>query len=392
LCLPPGRHSLATGPHTLTSVAFVTPSYRLDRERCELLNRSLEACAPSFEHWIVVDRGDLPAFRRLQNNRTTVVAKEEILPLRVRRLDTLRVGLRSNVWLQALGRPIRGWLLQQFVKLAIAEQLTADVLVHADSDVVLLHRFTVDSVADECGRVRLYALPASVDATMPNHIRWHRAAERLLGIGPADLPATDFISSLVPWRRQNAVALLDRIEETSGRHWLRALAAASDVSEYTLYGRFAQDVLGASGAQFTSSSPLCADYYKRVPLTIPELTRFLDRVDEGTIAVSLTAKAGMKPQDYAVVLERRWETPEQPDAASGGNAGRSRRRPSGEPDRVAAGGSRRPSRHPARRETRVRARRSPARGIRDWAARSAMAAVMGLLFALMMVLLGFGID
>ena len=48
------------------------------------------------------------------------------------------------------------------------------------------------------------------------------------------------------------------------------------------------------------------DYYKRVPLTVPELTTFLDRVGDEAIAVSLTSKAGMKPEDYVELLERRW--------------------------------------------------------------------------------------
>jgi hypothetical protein len=297
------------------SVAFVTPSYRLDRDRCALLSRSLEACAPSVEHWIVVDRGDLPSFRSLQSNRTNVVAKEEVLPLWVRRLDTLKLGLRSNVWFQARGVPIRGWLLQQLIKLAVAEELTADVLVHADSDVVLLRPFPTSSVIDQTGRVRLFARPDEVDETMPDHVRWHRSAEKLLGLEPATLPAPDFISSLVPWKRANAVEMLEHIQTTTGRHWLRALAAAWDVSEYTLYGRFAQDVLGAGGGQFVSASPLCHDYYKRVPLSAPELEALLDRVGVEEVAVSLTSKAGMRPDQYVEVLERRWAKPDAQEAA-----------------------------------------------------------------------------
>ncbi len=288
------------------SVAFVTPSYRLDRERCALLNRSLEACATSFEHWIIVDRGDLPQFRSLQSNRTNVLAKEEVLPVWVHRVDTLKLGLRSNLWLQARGRPIRGWLLQQLVKLAVAKSLSADVVVHADSDVVLIRPFSADAVVDGDGRVRLFERPDYVDETLPNHVRWHRSAEKLLDIGPAELPMPDYISTLVPWKRQNAVALLDHVERTTGRHWFRAIAAAWDVSEFVLYGRFVRDVLGANAGQFVSSSPLCLDYYKRVPLTVPELTTFLDGVDEEAIAVSLTAKAGMNPAEYIQLLERRW--------------------------------------------------------------------------------------
>jgi hypothetical protein len=293
------------------SVAFVTPSYRLDRDRCALLSRSLEACAPTVEHWIIVDRGDLPLFRSLQNNRTNVVAKEEVLPLWVRRIDTLRIGLRSTVWLQARGIPIRGWLLQQLIKLAVAEELTADVLVHADSDVVLVRPFSISSVVDGNGQVRLYELPDAIDERLPDHVLWHRSAEKLLGIDQAELPTANFISSLVPWKRENAVALLEHIQRNTGRHWLPALAATWDVSEYTLYGRFVRDVVGASGGQFVSSAPLCLDYYKRVPLTVPELTTFLGRGGHEAIAVSLTAKAGMQPGDYVEALERHWAAPEQ---------------------------------------------------------------------------------
>jgi hypothetical protein len=192
------------------------------------------------------------------------------------------------------------------IKLAVAEQITAEVLVHVDSDVLLLRPFSMSSIVDRNGRVRLYALPGAVDERMPHHVRWHRSAEKLLGIRPAGFPMPNFISSLVPWRRANAVALLERVQRNTGRHWLRALAAAWDVSEYTLYGRFAQDVLGESAGQFVSSSSLCHDYYKRIPLSVPELEALLDRVGPEEVAVSLTSKAGMRPENYVEVLERRW--------------------------------------------------------------------------------------
>jgi hypothetical protein len=392
LCVPESRSlSPDNRNQTLTaSVVFVTPSYRLDRDRCALLNRSLEACAPSYEHWIVVDRGDLPAFRSLQNSRTTLLAKEEILPVWVHRLDTLRIGLRSNVWVQAGGRPIRGWLLQQLVKLAIVERLTADVVVHADSDVVLLRPFTSESVVDAEGRVRLYAAADRIDESLPYHVRWHRSAEALLGIERARLPAPDFISSLVPWRRENAVALLDHIEQTTGRHWLRALAAARDVSEYTLYGRFAQDVLGANGTQYVAPSPLCADYYKRSPLSVRELTGFLDEVGDEAIAVSLTAKAGMKPEHYAKVLESRWGE-YAPPAAAGVHARRGTK--TAPPRRTGRETARTPSRAAGARREAVGTRRLQTRqSVGHWVSRFEMATATGLVVLLMLVLFGFSID
>jgi hypothetical protein len=286
------------------SVAFVTVSYRLDRDRCVLLSRSLDALAPSVEHYIVVDRGDRRHFSALENRRTTLLTKEEVLPIWLQRVDTLRLGFRSTFWVQARGKPNRGWLVQQLVKLALAEKLGAGVLVYADSDVVLMRPFELSSIIDREGNVRLCSQRDAIDAGLPNHVRWHRNAERLLGIGSAEFPLPDFISGLVPWRRDNAVALLEHVERTTGRPWLRAIAAASDVSEYTLYGRFVTDLLGGAG-QFTGPS-LCHDYYTRSPLSGTELEAFLDRLAPDQIAVNITAKAKMDPADYADAIERRW--------------------------------------------------------------------------------------
>lgn len=286
-------------------MAFVTVSYGPDRDRCALLSRSLDALAPSVAHWIVVDSADRDRFAGLANARTTVITTEDVLPVWIRRLNTRTVGLRSNLWLQARGKPIRGWLVQQLVKLAVAELLDADVLVHADSDVVLVRRFDVSSLVDREGHVRLCVDPDDIDARLPRHVRWHRNAERLLRIPSAPLPLPNFITSLVPWRRDNAVALLRQVERTTGRHWLRGIAGAWDISEYILYGRFVTDVLSSSG-QFATASSLCRDYWSHAPLSDAELERLLDAVEDDEIAVSITARAEMDPADYAGAIERRW--------------------------------------------------------------------------------------
>jgi Family of unknown function (DUF6492) len=216
------------------------------------------------------------------------------------------LGLRSNIWIQAGGKPVRGWLLQQLIKLALAEQLTADVLVHADSDVVLIRPFRTSLVTDRAGRVRLYERPEAVDEALPDLVLWHRSAEDLLGIRPSRLPLPDFITSFVPWKRQNAVALLEHVEKVAGLHWLRAIAAAWDVSEYILYGRFARDVLGHEAGQYVTPSSLCLDYWTPAPLSDGELELFLDKLGPEEIAVSITAKARMRPADHVGALERRW--------------------------------------------------------------------------------------
>jgi hypothetical protein len=286
------------------SVAALTVSYAPDRDRCALLSRSLAALAPSVDHYIVVDQADRRHFTSLEDDRTTVLTTEEVLPLRLKRVNARRLGLRSNLWLQAGGKPVRGWLVQQLVKLALAEKLDADMLVYADSDVVLMRPFEVSSLLDADGAVRLCVERDAIDDALPNHVQWHRNAERLLGLDQSQLPLPDYITSFVPWRRDNAVALLEHIERTTGRQWLRAIASAWDVSEYTLYGRFVNDVLGGRG-QFAASS-LCRDYWAHEALSPSELDAFLDSLAPDQLAVNITAKAKMDPADYADAIERRW--------------------------------------------------------------------------------------
>jgi hypothetical protein len=292
----------------LPTVAFVTVTYGADRDRCRLLCRSVEELAPdALEHVIIVDRSDLPLFRELESGPRRLVATEDVLPRRVWRLEARRVGLRSNVFLQ-LGKPIRGWLLQQLVKLAACREVAADVIVHADSDVSLMRRFAAESLVDVRGRVRLYRAPGAIDESLPEHVRWHRTAEQLLGLDPSPIPLPQYITSLVPWRRDNAVALLDLLDNRSPHSWMRSISSAWDFSEYILYGRFVSDVLGEAGAQFATASSLCLDYWGRKPLTDVQIEALIDGMSEDQVGLSITAKAGMKPESYAARLERRWAT------------------------------------------------------------------------------------
>ncbi len=305
--LEPVRSHTDTGKreqHMTASVAFVTKSYEPDRERCELLCQSIELLAPETRHWIIVDSRDLAAFRGLENARTRIVTTEELLPRRVRRLEVYGVG--KNIWLGAGTTPMRGWLVQQLTKLAITSVAREDVLIHADSDVVLIRPFRKDALTDARGSLRLFRIPAAIDEGLPDHVRWHRTAERLLGIPRRPLPLPDYVGGLIPWRREVVISLLEQIEARSGRDWMRTLASARHVSEYILYGRFVEDALSRSNGRPGDSLSLCRCYWATEPLTNRELERFIGDVSPEEVAVMISAKAGMKPADYGEVLEQRW--------------------------------------------------------------------------------------
>ena len=202
------------------------------------------------------------------------MAKEEVLPLWVRRLDTLKdrppiERLGSGPWT----RPIRGWLLQQLVKLGRCRAAE-----RRPPRARRLGRRLAASLLSVLGRRCETAASGSTRARTTSTRRCRTTSagidrpKRLLGIEPADLPMPDFISSLVPWKRENAVALLEHIRADDGQ----ALASRSGcrlgcVRVHPLRslrtGRARHERQVSSSPRLRSAH----DYYKRVPLTVPEL-------------------------------------------------------------------------------------------------------------------------
>jgi hypothetical protein len=300
-----------TRPSAESTVAFVTVSYAPDRDRCELLCRSIDALASTAAgHWLIVERADLPAFKDFESSFRRLLATEDVIPSSVLRVAMRRIGLRTNLFLTPRAKPIRGWLLQQLAKLAISRELKSDVILHADSDVALIRQFQTSDVIDPMGLVRLYCVPREVHSGMSNHVQWHRAAERLLGLPEAPIPLPEFITHLVPWKRENAVALLDYLDDR-GRPWFRAIANSWSVSEYVLYGRFVTEVLGEASGHRLSTSSLCRDYWGVERLSQPQIEQLLDGMNAGEIGISLTANAGIPAATYSALLETRWKSLER---------------------------------------------------------------------------------
>ena len=290
----------------MTSIAFITKSYEPDRTRCELLCRSIELFAPDAHHWIIVDARDFQAFRGLEHANTRVVTTEEVLPRRVRKLELHRLGIAKNVWCGWGMLPMRAWLVQQLAKLAIVQFASEDVLIHADSDTVLIRPFDADMLTVEPDSFPVYRRPAAIDERLPIHIRWHRVAEELLGLEPRPLPLPDYIGGLIPWRREIACALLNEIARRSRRDWMQTLARGWHLSEYILYGRFVDDVIGRTSGPPPTCPSLCHCFWGSSPISNAELEEFIDASAPSEVGVMISANAGMDPASYMDVIERRW--------------------------------------------------------------------------------------
>lgn len=272
----------------MTDLAVITPSYRPDAEIFADLHRSVLQFTPgNTVHHVIVPAPDRGVFARFEGARCRVWTSSQLLPRRYAGVP--RANLHVN--LRRPWPPVRGWVMQQAVKFAAAARIDADVVLLADSDVVLVrpvraNRFTVE------GRPSLFREPAGVTADMERHVIWHRVARELLGLPSAPPPPLpDYVSPLNFWHPPIVRALQHRIGETTGRDWLDAFTSRLHISEFILYGVFVDHVLSASRSQPPAETTICHNYWQRTSLDRDGAVAFADRLAADAIAMMISAKS-----------------------------------------------------------------------------------------------------
>jgi hypothetical protein len=274
----------------MTRMAVITPSIARDYELCAALSRSvLEHSTPSVEHHIIVPRRDVEVFTRLEGPRTRIRCELDFLPR-----SFVPVPFKNiTINLSRPFPPVRGWILQQVVKLAAVAASDADVVVLVDSDIEFLRPFTSETFLQR-DVVRFYRKPDEIDGRLPRHVLWHRAARALLGLPTAEPPYPDYVSSLLAWNPAIVRQMLARVAATGGRPWTTMIASQLHFSEWTLYGVFVDQVLGAHAKSFESDDPLCLAYWADTPLTPDGAVDFV---------------AGLRPTDIAAMISAKSHTP-----------------------------------------------------------------------------------
>jgi hypothetical protein len=185
---------------------------------------------------------------------------------------------------------VRGWILQQVLKLAATAMSDADVVLLVDSDIEFVRPFTADTFMRD-GVVRFYRKPHEVDERLPRHVLWHRAAGRLLGLAPAALPMPDYVSSLVAWDPSLVRSMLERITQVTGQPWTDAVAAQLHFSEWTLYGVFVDALRAEKASTNASESSLCHAWWGTVPLDEQTLPDFVTTFSSDDVACMISAKS-----------------------------------------------------------------------------------------------------
>ncbi len=270
------------------SYALVTPSFRLDVDRCALLIESVERwVAPHVVHYLIVDRRDVQLFKPLATSRTRLLVVEEIVPNWLIRIPGIR-----RFWLSLRTRPVKNWILQQIVKLSLPAAVNDDVLLYTDSDVFFIAPF--DPVLFERnGNVPLF-VETGQRGKIERNDEWQRVASRLL-----DLPVeadcdTNYIGNVICWRRENVLSMHRRIESLMGKKWEMAIAPQTAFSEYILYGLFANRVLGERSGHWHDSEIRTLNYWQTAPLDLEALRRY---------------RAQLKPQHHSVMISAKSRTP-----------------------------------------------------------------------------------
>lgn len=287
---------------------IITPSYAPDLEKCQLLCWSIDRFVSSWtNHYIIVDQRDLRLFRQLEGANRKIIPKESILPWWLQQIPFLT---KKNFWISLKSLPIRGWLIQQIIKLAIARYVNDDVLVFLDSDVVFVRPFDLQNFIRE-DRIRLYREPDVIykpniaEAKTTRYIKWlqdtyqwYQTAINLLDLSNINYPAPDYEGQIITWKRDNVLQLHQHIEKITGREWIEAICVASNLAEYVLYGIFVERVLKEQSGHYYDEKKFCHDYWANVAMSDEQLQKFFAEMKPEHIAVMISAKAGMSIKRY----------------------------------------------------------------------------------------------
>lgn len=219
---------------------IITPSYAPDYDRCRALVESIKRYVTGYsKHLIVVDRADQDLFSGLIGDGCELVIKEDILPHWIK-----PIPFSKKWWFNGFAFPVRGWILQQIVKLSTAEWCHADRYMFIDSDVLFVRNYDVATSQRE-GKTRLYSgQRKDVDYEEKRHINWYQCAAKLFGLSGSDHIHREYISQLNTWNRSTLLAMYRKIEETTGKDWKKVMCNTLDFSEYILYGVFVESVKG----------------------------------------------------------------------------------------------------------------------------------------------------
>jgi hypothetical protein len=266
--------NIATQGGRPETVGLITLSYRGDLERCALLFESIDRHLPGRgQHYVIVDDQDVEHFARFRTSDRQILPKSRFLPRWLRPVPLLR-WRRRRYWWSLHGKPVSGWHVQQFVKIAAARSLREQRFCLIDSDVCFFRDFDLRAVA-EPNPTPLHIHPKGVTVQRPRHMLWVATASRLLDQKEPELPTDDYIDQIIIWDQATVQAMIARIEAVTGRGWVEALCQHRNFSEYMIYGAFVANTPSALASHRPTTQSFCRTHWDADALSVPDMLALL---------------------------------------------------------------------------------------------------------------------
>jgi hypothetical protein len=300
----------------MSAVALITPTYSHDLERCTLLCESVDRYVAGFaNHYLIVPDNELTLFGKFDRAHRRVLPLSQLMPSWLKPLPHFVRRRNRQYWWARRGKPVNGWHVQQFAKIATSCIIPEAVSCILDSDVVFFRPFDLTEF-ERPDPTPLFVAPSQVTAGLPNHVAWVRSSHRLLGLAEPSLPADDYIGHIIFWNQQAVRGMTARIEQVTGLEWVDALCRAHAISEYLLYGIFVCSNPEILRQHRRTTQSLCLSYWEEQALDQAALQRLLRAVPDHCVGFSSASFNGTSVHDVRAALEQltspKRPLPEQP--------------------------------------------------------------------------------
>lgn len=283
------------------TVMLATCSMAADLELFAMLAASIDRYVdPSIQHVVVVPKAQLPLFTRFANTRREIITQEDVLPFRVWKapdtLNHLRVlfsGLRRPLYIDSKLRRLRGWMLQQAIKMQLSRITQTAVIVHCDSDMYFVRSVTPKLFFPQ-GKPFFFSAP--LNSSFEGQADWTKRACRLTGAQLNPNSHRTYIENGVVWSTSLVRDLANVMEQRGGRPLHEILLSEPTISEYFLYGVYVE----ATALEYVSqqSFPICHTLWQGAVDRIHDAEKLAEEFRSSQVSVALQSTS-------AVTLESR---------------------------------------------------------------------------------------
>ncbi len=255
----------------------------------------------NWHHYVVVDRPHYPLFKHLQGPRRSILLTDDVMPAKMRLLFHIPfVGGRSLWWSSKTGLSL-GWHIQQMVKIGIASVINEDGLIYCDSDVFFVKPFDTASLFQN-GRFRLYRAYERQNLERIANPEFFNTGLDLLGL-PKHVEYFAYIDNIITWRRQTVLEMCDYLASRHGGQWYNAFRNRIQISEYTLYGLFLEEVQKDEAFHAPTSVGLCRTQWNKQQHLDVDVETFCGGLEAHQVAVGFQSFMGIS----VPLLEQQFE-------------------------------------------------------------------------------------